>query len=176
MMRNHRLLPWWMGPFLGAVLSACGALPGRAEIQPMPAPAYEVAPAYLAVPEDSVQMHEFTEPLPVMSVSVAQFTLPDSMESHTDEQVIAAYRPQAARLGATWITVDPSNGRRRVVAYRVPSGVRIRRVRESADTSTGTTATPSSSSGSGSVQVRGYRRRDGTYVRPHTRSRPRSRH
>jgi hypothetical protein len=26
---------------------------------------------------------------------------------------------------------------------------------------------------SGSVHVRGYRRRDGTYVRPHTRSRPR---
>lgn len=34
-------------------------------------------------------------------------------------------------------------------------------------------AAPASTSSSGSVHVRGYRRRDGTYVRPHTRRRPR---
>jgi hypothetical protein len=32
---------------------------------------------------------------------------------------------------------------------------------------------PSGGGGGGSVHVRGYRRRDGTYVRPHTRHRPR---
>ncbi len=42
-----------------------------------------------------------------------------------------------------------------------------------ADQPTPTTYTPATPSGSGPVRVRGYTRRDGTYVRPHTRSRPR---
>jgi hypothetical protein len=162
-----------IAPLLGALLSACGARFGGAEIHTAPAPSYAAVqtgsvPAYAALPEDSVEVHDVSEPVPDSAVSVAQFTVPDSMLSHTDDQVIASYRPQAARLGATWITLDPRGGQRRVVAYHVPASVRTRRAVRDLDSPAAATST-----GSGSVHVRGYYRRDGTYVRPHTRSRGR---
>ncbi len=167
-MQKHRSSTWWMSPLLALVLSACGVLSPSQKIQPAPAS----APRFAAVPEDSVAVHAFSEPPPSAAVSVAQFTVPDSMESHADDELIAAYRPHVARMGATWITVDPSGGRRRIVAYHVPAWARVRRVAD--DSESRPSVAPSTSGGP--VQVRGYRRRDGTYVRPHTRSRPRSRH
>lgn len=176
-MRKHRSVSRFMALLLGALLSACGTLSGGAEIYTAPAPPYAAVqtpsvPAYAAMPEDSVEVHDISEPVPDSAVSVAQFTVPDSMVSHTDEQVIAAYRPQAARLGATWMMLDPGSGRRRVVAYHVPASVRIRRAMRDSGSRPAATSTPTSS-GSGPVHVRGYYRRDGTYVRPHTRSRGR---
>lgn len=173
-MRRHRSLFTLLAPLLGALLSACGALSAGAESHTTPTPAYAAvqtgsAPAYPALPADSVEVHSASEALPDSAVSVAQFAVPDSMLSHTDEQVIALYRPQAARLGATWITLDPRGGQRRVVAYHVPAGVRIRRAAARRFDS----LPAATSTGSGSVHVRGYYRRDGTYVRPHTRSRGR---
>jgi hypothetical protein len=166
-----------MAPLLGALLSACGALSRGAEFHTAPTSSYaavqtRLASAYAPLPEDSVEVHDVSEPVPDSAVSVAQFTVPDSLVSHTDEQVIAFYRPQAARLGATWITLDPRGGQRRVAAYHVPAGVRIRRAMRDSGSRPEATSTPASS-GSGSVHVRGYYRRDGTYVRPHTRSRGR---
>lgn len=184
-MHNQRLFRI-MAPLLAALLTACGARSGGVEVASTPKPSYAVvktaqapayataepaaAPRYATFPEDSVEVHPISEPVPDSAVLVAQFTVPDSMLSRTSAQVIAAYRPHAARLGATWITLDPNSVRRRVVAYHVPAGVRIRRaLRDSASPA----AVPST--GSGTVNVRGYYRRDGTYVRPHTRSRARSR-
>lgn len=171
-MRKHRSL-LSLAPLLGVLLSACGVFSPGAEIHTAPTASYAAAqtgsaPAYTALPEDSVEVHDASEPVPDSAVSVAQFTVPDSMVSHTDEQVIATYRPQVAQLGATWITLDPRGGQRRVVAYHVPASVRIRRTARHFDSPPASTST-----GSGSVHVRGYYRRDGTYVRPHTRSRGR---
>lgn len=171
-MRKHRSL-LSLAPLLGMLLSACSVFSPGAEIGTAPAPSYvamqtDSAPAYAALPEDSVEVHDASEPLPDSAVSVAEFAVPESMVSHTDDQVIASYRPQAARLGATWITLDPRGGRRRVVAYHIPASVRIRRTARHFDSPPASTST-----GSGSVHVRGYYRRDGTYVRPHTRSRGR---
>jgi hypothetical protein len=166
-MRNHRWLPGLMVPLLGMVLGACGVLSAGQEIQPTP------YAAYAAVPDDSVEVHDITDTVPAEGVPLAKFTVPDSMESHTDDQLITAYRARAARLGATWITVDPAGGRRRVLAYHVPASVRIRRMARDSEPRPAATSAPAVSSGSGPVHVRGYRRRDGTYVRPHTRSRGR---
>lgn len=174
-MRKHPSLSRFMAPLLGALLSACSVFSPGAEIGTAPAPSYSAegtgsGPAYPALPEDSVKVHDISEPLPDSAVIVTAFPVPESMLGHTDEQVIASYRPQAARRGATWIVLDPRGGQRRVVAYHVPLGVRIRHAARESRPRPAVTSTPSSSGGS--VHVRGYRRRDGTYVRPHTRSRP----
>lgn len=173
-MRKHHSL-FSLAPLLGALLSACGVFSPGAEIGTAPAPSYAAvqtgaAQAYAALPEDSVEVHDASEPLPDSAVTVAQYEVPESMLNHTDEQVIASYRPQAARLGATWITLEPRNGQRRVVAYHVPLSVRIRHA--SRDSRPRPAAASAPTGGSGSVHVGGYYRRDGTYVRPHTRSRP----
>lgn len=173
-MRKHRSL-FSLAPLLGALLSACSVFSPGAEIGTAPAPSYAAgptgsAPAYAALPEDSVQVHDVSEPVPDSAVTVADYVVPESMLGHTDEQVIASYRPQAARRGATWITVDPRGGQRRVVAYHVPASVRIRLAARASRPRPAATSTPST--GSGSVHVRGHYRKDGTYVRPHTRSRP----
>lgn len=179
-MRKHRSSFSFVVPLLGSFLGACSLLPREAEVPAPPAPSYAEAPAdtvpgYAAVPEDSVEVHDIADSVPEAAVSVARFTVPEWMLSNTDEQVIASYRPRAARLGATWITLDRSGGRRRVVAYYVPLTARIRHAVRNAGARPAAASTPSSS-GSGSVHVRGYYRRDGTYVRPHTRSRPGRRH
>lgn len=175
-MRKHGSAFSLMAPLLGALLSACSVFSPGAETGTAPAPSYaagrtESAPTYAALPEDSVQVHDVSEPVPDSAVTVAEYMVPESMFSHTDAQVIASYRPQAARRGATWITVDPRGGQRRVVAYHVPLSVRIRHAARGTRPRPAATSTPSSG-GSGSVHVGGYRRRDGMYVRPHTRSRP----
>jgi hypothetical protein len=164
-MRSHKSSSRWMAPLLAVVLSAFGTLAGAQELQ-------TPSSAFAPLPEDSVEVHDAAEPVPDSAVSVAQFTVPESMVSHTDEQVIAVYRPQAARLGATWIALDLRGGQRRVVAYHVPASVRIRHAARESGSRPAATSAPAST-GSGTVHVRGYYRRDGTYVRPHTRSRPR---
>lgn len=173
-MRKNRSV-YSLAPLLGALLSACSVFSPGAGIGTSPAPSYaagptEPAPTFAALPEDSVQVHDVSEPVPDSAALVREFAVPESMLSHTDEQVIASYRPQAARLGATWIVLDPRGGQRRVVAYHVPLSVRIRHAARDSHPRPAATSVPSS--GSGSVHVGGYYRRDGTYVRPHTRSRP----
>jgi hypothetical protein len=166
-MRLHRCSSRYIIPLLGMVLGACGVLSAGQEIQAAP------YAAFAAVPDDSVEVHHITDTVPAEGVSLAKFTVPDSMESHTDDQLIAAYRRRAAQLGATWITVNPAGGRRRVLAYHVPASVRIQRMVRVSEPRPAASGAPASTSGSGPVHVRGYRRRDGTYVRPHTRSRGR---
>lgn len=181
-MRKHPLLTPII-PLLCAVLGACSTpIFGGGGLR-TPAPAAQGAsrdsapPAYAAVPIDAVEVHDLSEPLPDSAVSVVVLDLPDSLRSHSDAQVIAAYSPRMARLGVTWLTLYRKGSQHWIAGYYVPVGVRAARAaRATATTRTpDRVSSPPASTGSGSVHVRGYYRRDGTYVRPHTRSRPRSR-
>lgn len=166
-MPQHRSWFRKAAPLLAVMLAACSVATRPDGIQAPP------PQAFAAVPDDSVELHDSADPLPASAVFLQAFTAPDSMDGHSDAQVLAAYRLQAARLGATWISLDRSGGRRHVVSYHVPARAQI--VRRAESGSGGGTASGSTSGGSGSVHVRGYCRRDGSCVRSHTRSRPGSR-
>jgi hypothetical protein len=178
-MRKHPLLtPLIL--LLCAVLGACSLPFGGAGWTPPPAAQAanqeQSAPtAYAAVPADSVEVHDLSEPLPDSAVSVVVLDLPDSLRGQSDAEVIAAYRPRMARLGATWVTLYRKGSQHWIAGYYVPAGVRTARAARAGTPARDRVSSPPASTGSGSVHVRGYYRRDGTYVRPHTRSRPRSR-
>jgi hypothetical protein len=167
---------------LGAVALAA-ALGGSAGLAPPPQ--ISTGPARAAVAPDSVRTYEGgPELLPAGLQPLSVTKVPADLADAADSVVLRWAVPRAANVGARVVTIQRYNhwGRshRRVVGYHLtpaqlaalfpaPRTQAASAVPAPAPAPSGA----SSSSGSGSVHVRGYTRRDGTYVRPHTRSRPR---
>lgn len=158
-----RLSGWILAPLL--VLNAC------ALTQPAPPPT-----GLNAVPADSVVML-LPGTLPSDNAATVEVFAPSQrLDELSDTDLLKHYAPRAGQRGANHVSLLRVNGRRMVRAYylRIPNPVAA----VPADSarpqprSGGSSASPSTG---GSVHVRGYYRKDGTYVRPHTRSRPGSR-
>jgi hypothetical protein len=129
------------------------------------------------VPSDSVVVYESEAAIPNQSFVVATFTHRSSRYSESDFE---RYRARVAALGSNAMVVQRTNG------HVVFAGFRMTSLPKPGPASAGAVATgdgSSGSNGSGSVSpggcsgscpvhVRGYTRKDGTYVRPHTRSAP----
>jgi hypothetical protein len=136
------------------------------------------APGLDPVPTEAVVMLAPGTLLPDNAVPIATFT-PDSpaLEALPDADVLVYYAAQAGQRGANHVSVHRVNGRRIVRAYylRIPPPVLAKTPADSAEARRGSGGSSASPGTGGPVHVRGYHRRDGTYVRPHTRSRPGSR-
>lgn len=134
-----------------------------------------VPPLGLApVPADSVVLLAPGTPPSNDATTIEVFAPSRRLEELSDNDLLRHYAPRAGQRGANHVSLLRVNGRRMVRAYylRIPASIAVIPA-DSAHTrhpsSGGSSASPSSG---GSVHVRGYYRRDGTYVRPHTRSRP----
>jgi hypothetical protein len=85
--------------------------------------------------------------------------------------------PPTTTLEVSDITSEPESPRTYITGerggcYYINSNGNKTYVDRSLCGTTTTDTTPTSSTSTGTVQVRGYYRKDGTYVRPHTRSAP----
>jgi hypothetical protein len=133
-------------------------------------------PGLAPVPADSVVMIAPGTPPSDDAATVAVFTPSGELDRLSDTDLLRFYVPQAGRRGANHVSLLQVNGRRMVRAYylRIPLPIAVVPTDsvKPQPPSGGSAASPSTG---GSVHVRGYYRRDGTYVRPHTRSRPGSR-
>jgi hypothetical protein len=144
-------------------LSACAIIPSAA---PPSGPG--------PVPADSVVLLAPGTPPSADASTVAVFTPSREFDALSDTELLKQYAPQAGRRGANHVSVLRVDGRRMVRAYylRIPPLVATAVPADSADAPRSSGGSSASSGTGGSVHVRGYYRRDGTYVRPHTRSRP----
>jgi hypothetical protein len=133
------------------------------------------APGLDPVPTEAVVMLAPGILLPDNAVPIATFT-PNTpaLEALSDADLLAHYTAQAGQRGANHVWVHRVNGRRTVRAYylRIPQAAVTKAPTDSVDVERGSGGSSASPGTGGPVHVRGYYRRDGTYVRPHTRSRP----
>ena len=125
------------------------------------------------VPADSVVVLAPGAAPPENAVTVEVFAPSRELDALTDPDLLRHYAPRAGRRGANHVTLLRVGGRRMVRAYYVRISVPVAVLpADSAGARRLGGGSSASPSGGGSVHVRGYYRRDGTYVRPHTRSRP----
>lgn len=133
-------------------------------------------PGLNPVPADSVVMLASGAVPSYDGATVAVFAPSRTLERLVDTDLLKHYAPLAGQRGANHVSLLRVNGRRMVRAYYLRIPVPVTAVlgdsAKPQPPSGGSSAMPSTG---GSVHVRGYYRRDGTYVRPHTRSRPGSR-
>ena len=131
----------------------------------------------LPVPVDSVKPYDETAlKADGGFFEIALLTPTTDQESLTDSELITTYSTHAASIGANGVAITNRRGRRELLAVKVISSlVRAYGGRSNPTSAGGSTASPGGSTASpgGPVHVRGYCRRDGTCVRPHTRRRPR---
>jgi hypothetical protein len=136
-----------------------------------------------AIAPDSVAFYAAVDSIPFQHSAIALVHLVPTDASLTDDELLRRYRPTIAGLGANGAAIRRRDGDRWIVALRVTAVPRtaadsiasISSGRVLADSSRSSAPAATGSSGGGTVRVRGYCRRDGVCVRPHTRSRPRRR-
>jgi hypothetical protein len=162
-----------------AVLALLGLTLGACAHSPVVTPAGPASVAYPATEPDQVRFYGSETVIPFEYVSVATIT-PRKTLRDLDDAELQPFRVLAAKRGANGLALDRApDGRARFIAVRLTATPRTReRTSAMGDTAsktrsgTSSSAAPGGCVGSCDVQVRGYTRRDGTYVRPHTRSRP----
>jgi hypothetical protein len=164
------------------LLAACGGF------RPNTGPAPELlVPAGTYAPVAADEMVPFTTATFASTPhqKVARIRLGEASRWSTSSTILPTAVAHAGQLGANAYVILPAvNGEDELIAFRVERALLTRVAAPTATpTATATTRAPAPSSGraSGSsggcvgscpVHVRGYRRTDGTYVKPHTRSRP----
>ncbi len=150
---------------IAILLGACA--PTRPAAVPEPAlyPTAEFTP----VPAERVAVWAFTsDAADGRAVRVASQRLPAAYK-RSRSQYLATFRSESGARGANVIVVERmADGSEEWVAYYFAA--EAARVRAAGGTTAGSSA--QGCTGSCDVQVKGYRRKDGTYVKPHTRSRP----
>lgn len=173
------------------VLAACGTTtthPAASTPANAAAMTMDLAPgrSFPAVPTDSVVIVAKWQ-ISADHVPVLEMQRPEKLSDVEFIPRLMDFRVQSARRGANAI-YSLLNPHGRVVGYVavVDPGLALRRLARAdsiakakfeADAAAARAAAGASGSGGGctgdcSVHVRGYYRKDGTYVRPHTRSRP----
>lgn len=184
---------------LVAALAACApaaSFPFRGA-----APAEELAAgvAYPAVAPDAVEVYNADTPTPPNAIRLARIRAEGALGTPRRVNSFNNFRIKTARRGATgiYVTILPSNGVEYLAVYDPGFSARVAARADSAWKASGHGgsaavqgggaqsgapggggASSGASTNSGgcvsncTVQVRGYTRKDGTYVRPHTRSRP----
>jgi hypothetical protein len=169
-MREYRLLT----VLVTATLVACGGGPA---VQLMPDAAYQPVPAeavrvYPALSDAAIS------PAPVRVATARVRTATPSEAEYT--RLVTALRRKAAPRGANALMRTSGRDGFWLVAVFLTDSQRI--LADSLTVLSSSTArghvpiyVSPGASGGGTVQVKGYRRKDGTYVRPHTRSRPKPR-
>jgi len=178
------------GAFARSFSRRSSALPRVAgNLNQAPSPAPEAVPALASVaiqPSDVRIYYEIRYyQLPTLTPRLARMAWPYAPGSAEEDAAITTFRQQAAKRGANAIVTESSEGKTYMVAVVLTDGAKevvkdlIAKnndgpgATELEDGPTGASdgsAAPVNSSGP--VHVRGYTRKDGTYVRPHTRSRP----
>lgn len=155
---------------LGLVLGACAHSPVVTPVRP-------TAAAYPSTRPDEVRFYGSEAIIPFEYAVIATIE-PRRTLKELDDSELRPFRALAAKRGANGLAIDRTlDGVLRFLAVRVSETPRqIAHTPVSAAQDSGNAATGSTSRGgcvgSCDVHVRGYTRRDGTYVRPHTRSRP----
>lgn len=161
-MRIGRLTP------IAILLPLLGACGGGWQVNELPSPQYSPTPEREIRTELSVSEADLgPEALPV-AVALNRKDRPAG-----DENALHALIPIASRRGAMIVVrAAPARGQG-LVAMRLTSPAATARVDSITRGLVASAATVGPESAGGPVYVKGYRRKNGTYVAPHTRRRPR---
>jgi uncharacterized protein YbjQ (UPF0145 family) len=145
---------------------------------------YPVPETYSQVPVSEVRIYRavYYDALPPSTPRLARVQNRKALSVAQEEKLLTALRNNAARRGANAIVRVRTDDGTEYLAVRLdsPSSLALADSLERAAAAASSSGTRSWGGSSGSspgkeVHVRGYCRKDGTCVRPHTRSRPRRR-
>ena len=158
---------WSLAILAGLLVTACAPAFSVEDVRPQ-------GESALPVPRSLVRFYNSAERVPYVYTNVAVIT-PRRRWVETDPKSLERYLKVAADHGATGLILDGSGHRPVLLAVAIDTT----RLRTTSAVGTGApparASAPAGCQGSCPVHVRGYTRKDGTYVRPHTRSAPRSR-